>query len=1091
MKKGKFRNLILIIGFIFLLVTSIFTQILIINNNVLKENESREQEMLNTPKTQDLPPAGYNKVRDWIIFEDSPMSGWTGGYLGLINENLPVDLSVTYNGLPSVKVEFSTSAGWGVSLNTLAEWASTSLEPYENGTIEFNVLGDSDSLNMQVGFDDTIFDRDEYLVNKSELRAWVNVNDYLPSTINTTWQHVSIPLSDIFAAHINFSKYNVRCFIIQPETSGGWIDHTIWLNNITMMTDDIELVFPEIKINQVGYLVDNEKYALVSGFPELLTADDTMQFEIRNAYTDSLVFSDFLENRTDFDPYISGEKVLLANFTDFITPGKYYMEVPGAPEVDRSYNFTIGGQNLYEPLLRDATRYYYYQRANVELAEPYAEGFPHKLPLHEDANAMFESNQNPSITKDVSGGWYDAGDFGKYVMPAATAVQDLLWTYKMFPQMFPDNHLNIPESGNGISDLLDEVKLELEWIMKMQNGTTGGFYCDIQATNRDNEDLDTTGRLIQDGFGYVQPTHVTADAVAVLAQATTFYNEIDSSFTADMLAAAELGWTYLDQHPEFIQSVSGYYDNDEDLDDRLWAAASLYAVTGNITYEDYFLDNYESFASTLVNPKNAYFWGENQIPAFFMYLTAEVRDSTFMNWFETNFNIWRDFQIDKVLNSAWRLSLNESEFVWGSNMPLLNVPLTMSLGSKLLGDYNDTHAEVVRSCINYLLGTNPLGTCFITGYGTHYVDRAFSLLWGKDEIYDQPKGYMVGGANSEENWFVSQFAGKCWVNCTNDWVSNEHTIYWNSPLIYDIASMTSETNLTWNEPPMDQYIEESIPFSYDINATSPSGIASYWVNDTTNFAINNNGFITNATVLLVGDYLLRINATDNAGMTLSAVITIRVVSMDNPIWRETPTDQFVEYGMTFSYSVRARDYSGIADYWIDDSTNFTIDSTGLITNAIALSVGVYTIEIRAYDPYDNVNSSIIDISVEDTTDPTWDTTPTSQTIVFGDAFSYDVDANDLSGIVDYWIDDSTNFTIDSNGLITNAIALSVGVYTIEIRAYDPYDNYCSEIITIVVQAGEQSDNPGIPGFSLWILLGIMGITIMGLIKYLRKKAKYI
>ncbi|MCZ7669345.1 MAG: glycoside hydrolase family 9 protein [Chloroflexi bacterium] len=107
------------------------------------------------------------------------------------------------------------------------------------------------------------------------------------------------------------------------------------------------------------------------------------------------------------------------------------------------------------------------------LEEAYAGQFARGAGHPQDAEAAFRSGAKPPI--DVSGGWYDAGDYGKYVNAGATAVSDLLWAYELFPQQFPDGQMNIPESGNGVPDLLDEARWELDWILKMQEPESGGF----------------------------------------------------------------------------------------------------------------------------------------------------------------------------------------------------------------------------------------------------------------------------------------------------------------------------------------------------------------------------------------------------------------------------------------------------------------------------------------------------------------------------------------------------------------------------------------------------------------------------------------
>jgi hypothetical protein len=255
---------------------------------------------------------------------------------------------------------------------------------------------------------------------------------------------------------------------------------------------------------------------------------------------------------------------------------------------------------------------------------------------------------------------------------------------------------------------------------------------------------------------------------------------------------------------------------------------------------------------------------------------------------------------------------------------------------------------------------------------------------------------------------------------------------------------------TWDELPSDQVIEFCTGFSYNVNASDASGIASYWVNDSVTFSIDSTGVITNSTALPVGVYWLEVRAYDPYTNYCTATFKVTVEDTTDPTWDELPSDQVIEFCSGLSYDVNASDHSGITSYWINDTGTFSIDITGVITNSTALPVGVYWLEVRAYDPYANYCTATFKVTVEDTTDPTWDESLTNQVVEYCTGFSYDVNASDHSGITSYWINDTGTFSIDITGVITNSTALPVGVYWLEIRAYDPYTNYCTATIQVTV-----------------------------------------
>ena len=227
-------------------------------------------------------------------------------------------------------------------------------------------------------------------------------------------------------------------------------------------------------------------------------------------------------------------------------------------------------------------------------------------------------------------------------------------------------------------------------------------------------------------------------------------------------------------------------------------------------------------------------------------------------------------------------------------------------------------------------------------------------------------------------------------------------------------------------------------------------------------------------------------ASDGKLSTYSSIWTFTTY-FDIPTWDQTPTDQVIEFGDTFEYDLNASDLSGINHWWINDTSNFNIDGDGIITNVASLPVGEYWLEVRAYDPFDNYCTKVMQITIEDTIAPTWDQTPTDQSLKFGEDLVYDVNASDLSGIDHWWISDLSNFSIDSNGIINNTTTLLVGEYLLEVRAYDAYDNYCTITFIISIEPTGPDRPEIIPGFNLIILFFVLiGISML----LVKKKVKF-
>jgi hypothetical protein len=207
-----------------------------------------------------------------------------------------------------------------------------------------------------------------------------------------------------------------------------------------------------------------------------------------------------------------------------------------------------------------------------------------------------------------------------------------------------------------------------------------------------------------------------------------------------------------------------------------------------------------------------------------------------------------------------------------------------------------------------------------------------------------------------------------------------------------------------------------------------------------------------ATPLLDGTWYWRVAANDTAG-DIGFFSTARHIHLDatSPTWDQLPTNQVVELPSRFRYDVNASDASGTDHYWLNDTIHFTIDSNGVITDVTALPVGFYGLEVRAYDSYTNYCSATLVVTVQDTTSPTWSQLPTDQFVEFANGFRYDVNATDISGIDHYWLNDTVRFAITGAGAMTNATGLPVGAYWVELRAYDPYNNFCTATFKVTVQ----------------------------------------
>lgn len=778
-------------------------------------------------------PNGWRDLLDYRIFS-TISDGWAGDEgFGLETENskLPVDWTEMHNGLPSLLVNTKTPnfPSWFNALVTVAGWKAYNFTPYHaNGFLEFNIKGNAGGETFLIGFKDRVFER----AAGGEITTTVNISDY--TTVTTNWTHVKIPLKDIMKVSQGIDTESIDTLSIK---NNGFQPLKVWLNDIRVTSPDKERNYDPIKVNQVGYPANGTKQALVTGFEDVLTVDAGTPFTVVNAANHTVAYSGTLVLTKNYDAIDSGERIFAADFTGFTDPGTYYVAVQG---LQNSPRFSIGdASEIYEPFLYDVTRYYYFQRSGMAVTSPYADNY-HRIDFTPDTSVPFMSN--PSVRKDMSKGWYDAGDKGKYVNAGAKALSDLFWAYEMMPEKFTDDQFNIPESGNGIPDILDEARWELEWILKMQDEATGGFYARLTFQDDDNMvdrqiiDKDTVSSRTN-----IKTTADTATAAAALAHAYEIYKNIDPVFAQSCLDAAIEAWEFLEAHPENIRTPNTGrwpYDVLDDAANRLWAAGSLYRATGDAEYNTYFLANYADMEPNFLSPLDfASGWENTWNTGFFSYLKAANPNPAVVSWYGANFQEWFDDKMDRIDESPWNSIVRDGHYYWGITMQVVNTPMEMIIGSKLLGTFEANRAaieEMTYSQMDWLLGQNPVGTSFVSGYGDNSVKYPFSIIFRTDNLPGVPKGYLVGGPNQYSNDItvgnqISRFAAKNYHDNFQEWTTNEHTVYWNSGLVFMAAFATGSSNHSTISPTIASFDKSTanqadIPVTLTLNGNTFSGV---------------------------------------------------------------------------------------------------------------------------------------------------------------------------------------------------------------------------------------------------------------------------
>lgn len=508
----------------------------------------------------------------------------------------------------------------------------------------------------------------------------------------------------------------------------------------------------------------------------------------------------------------SGTDVYRGVFSSFRTPGRYRAVTSRG---DTSFSFLIT-DTVYSGLLRKSLKAFYFQRCGTELASPFAAPYQHG-PCHL-IDALVHRSTDSTGFRNTIGGWHDAGDYGKYVVNAGISVGTLLLAYDMFPERFGFDDLGIPESGNGVPDILDEARFELEWFLKMQRGD-GGFWFKVTREQFEGfvmPQADTGTRYL-----YAVSSTATGDATAVLARAARAYAGFDPAFAQRCLSAARLGWGYLTLHPSIVPAggftnpagtATGEYGDGDDSDERLWAAAELFETTGESAFHDAFQASY-IFGPLFDSPM---WWGNVRPLALLTYIRS--RQASAIGSVKTELRqglaAYCAGATTKRNQSGYQVVLRRGEYVWGSNSSALNAAILLIAGSETLGD--TLYAGVASDQLHYVLGVNRLARCYVTGIGSRSPRQIHHRPSAADGVADPVPGLIAGGPNEylsdpvlQALFTSSTPPSLCYADTVPSYASNEVAINWNAPLVFVAGYFAASPGATAVPPGRSPLPEES------------------------------------------------------------------------------------------------------------------------------------------------------------------------------------------------------------------------------------------------------------------------------------------
>jgi endoglucanase len=542
-----------------------------------------------------------------------------------------------------------------------------------------------------------------------------------------------------------------------------------------------------IVIDQFGYLPDAKKIAVIRN-PEVgYDKDESFtpggEYELVNAETGEVVFkkhvAEWLNGNTDAS---SGDKAWWFDFSSITKDGSYFV-LDRAKKV-RSNEFNISA-DVYKEILKQAVRTFFYQRVGFKKEEKYtgkgwADKASHIGPLQDKNCRVYNDKGNPATERDVSGGWYDAGDYNKYTNWTANYIVEMMKAYLESKEVWTDDY-NIPESGNGFPDLLDEAKWGIDHLLRLQN--EDGSMISIVG-----ESSASPPSSAEEPSLYGTPNTSSAlNSAGAFALASKVYEMMGKSdYSEKLKKAAVKAWNWAEANPKVIfrnndgaSGTQGLGAGQQEEDDygrmmnKLEASVFLFDATGETKYRDYFDKNYKEshlIAWTSVQP-----WEGTVQDVHLYYTTLKNGTKSVADEIREKYKqgIRGDFTMYDEKEDPYMAYLKD--YTWGSNS------VKSVIGNNFLNMIyynvdplkNKEAMAAAEGYVHYLHGVNPLGMVYLSNmykYGGEKCANEFYHTWfcnGSPEwdrvgtsTYGPPPGFLTGGPNPSYTW-----DGCCPNNC--------------------------------------------------------------------------------------------------------------------------------------------------------------------------------------------------------------------------------------------------------------------------------------------------------------------------------------
>ena len=537
---------------------------------------------------------------------------------------------------------------------------------------------------------------------------------------------------------------------------------------------------PKIIQNQLGFYKESQKIFSIN-------ESSKTEFSIVN-YTDSIEVFKGITSISISDQF-SGLSWSNADFSSLVTEGKYLLKINN----EYSYPFIIS-ENVYSDILKISIRSYFLNRASIDIESDFGSQYSREMGHPDSTVFIHESaaseNRPAESTISSQGGWYDAGDYNKYIVNSSITVYTLLRTYEEHTVLFDTLNLNIPESNDSKADLINEIEYNINWMLTMQDPNDGGVY--HKLTTKNFSPFIKPSLANEKRYVVQKSTSATLDFAATMA----YYSRLiqDSIYSAEIFSKAQQAFSWAEKNPSklYIQPndiTTGTYEDTNLEDEFFWAATELYLASDqNQQYLDYI--------------KNVYI---SEIPSWQSVKTLGIislanSETKFSKKCRKEIYYWANKLHKFASHQPLKQSLGvngDGDYNWGSNSNIANHNLLLIQAYNL--SRKKKYLATIQNNLNYLLGNNANGICFVTGFGSKSPLNPHHRPSATDGIKEPYPGFLVGGPNKDKqdadhvNYKYTKPA-LCYEDQEESYASNEIAINWTAPFIYSISFIVDRHN---------------------------------------------------------------------------------------------------------------------------------------------------------------------------------------------------------------------------------------------------------------------------------------------------------